>query len=82
LEHVTSTNAPLPQDPTRLRRKRIEAGLSQPNLAAKAGVSRSTVYRAEAGLCPTEAETLRRLAAALACEIADLMPIEPAQARS
>jgi transcriptional regulator with XRE-family HTH domain len=79
---VTSPNDRLPQDPARIRRKRIEAGLSQPALAAKANVNKSTVYRAENGLCPAEAETLRRLAEALGCEIADLMPPEPAEARS
>lgn len=79
---MASTSAPLPQDPARIRRKRIEAGLSQPALAERAGVSRSTVYRVENGLCPASAETLRRLAVVLWCEIADLMPAEPAGTRS
>lgn len=75
---MTSTKASLPQDPARIRRKRIEAGLSQPALAKKAGVSKSTVYRIEEGLVPAQAPTLRRLADALGCEIADLMPPTPA----
>lgn len=79
---MTSTQAPLPQDPERLRRKRIEAGLSQPALAKKAGVHKSTVWRVEEGLNPAEADTLRRLAKALDCEIADLMPPVPKSAEA
>jgi transcriptional regulator with XRE-family HTH domain len=59
----------------------MEAGLSQPALAELAGVSRSTVYRAEKGLHPAEADTLRRLADALDCEIADLMPPQRTRVR-
>lgn len=78
---MTSTSASLPQDPQRIFRKRFEAGLSQPELAKRAGLNRSTVYRIEAGLVPAQAATLRRLAQALGCEIADLMPAE-AEAQS
>jgi transcriptional regulator with XRE-family HTH domain len=74
---VTSPEDPLPQDTVRIWRKRFEAGLSQPALAEKAGVSRSTVYRVENGLSPATAVTLRKLADALGCEIADLMPANP-----
>lgn len=76
---MTSSSAPLPQDRARVRRKRIEAGLSQPALAAKAGVHKSTVYRIEEGLIAAQAPTLQRIADALGCEIADLMPPEPAE---
>ena len=75
--HVTSTSDPLPQDPARIRRKRLEAGLSQPALAKIAGVNKSTVWRIENGLNPAQADTLLCLAKALGCAIADLMPPEP-----
>ncbi|QQM44971.1 helix-turn-helix domain-containing protein [Streptomyces liliifuscus] len=62
------------QDPARVRRKRIEAGLTQIALAAQAGLSTahmSCIERGERGASP---KVLDRLATALDCEIADLMP--------
>lgn len=79
---MTSRNDTLPQDPGRLRRKRLEAGLSQPALARIAGIHKSTVYRVEKGLSPAEADTLLRIAMALGCAIADLMPPEPEPAEA
>jgi len=65
------------QDPGRVRRKRIEAGLQQQALASKAGISRPHMSSIEHGRVGASPGVLRRLAAALECEIADLMPPEP-----
>ena len=47
-----------------LRRIRLEQALSQEELAARAGVARTTVLRAEAGY-PIRPVSVRKLAAAL-----------------
>lgn len=65
---------PLSQDPERVRRRRIEAGLNLPALAAKAAMSKGHLSNIENGKVSPTAKTLGRLAAALDCEIADLMP--------
>lgn len=62
------------QDPKRIRRRRIEAGLSQTALAQKAGVTKSHLCSVENGKAGFSPEFLSRIAGALHCEIADLMP--------
>jgi transcriptional regulator with XRE-family HTH domain len=58
----------------RLRERRMTRGFSQIGLAAAAGVSISTVSRAERwGFGVTE-PTAKRLAAALQCRVADIFP--------
>jgi len=58
--------------PVRLRSRREAAGLTREQLAVLAGLTSRTVLRAELGhVIPTPA-TLRCLAAALECEVADL----------
>lgn len=47
-----------------LRRIRLEQALSQEELAARAGIARTTVLRAEAGY-PIRPVSVRKLAAAL-----------------
>lgn len=44
---------------------RVQAGLSVPKLAAKAGLSSQTVYLIEAGETPGKTQTLEALAKAL-----------------
>ena len=68
-ERCRNRSTPLPA----LRRLRREAGLSQRELAGKAGVSPGTVYRLENGLRGAYPATLRKLAAALGVSPADLM---------
>ncbi|HSH59421.1 MAG TPA: helix-turn-helix transcriptional regulator [Acidimicrobiales bacterium] len=52
-----------------LRRLRLEAGLSQYELAKRTGINRSTLLRIEAGTTTNpDAETLNRLARAFAVE--------------
>ncbi|TQE35442.1 helix-turn-helix domain-containing protein [Streptomyces ipomoeae] len=64
------------QDPARVRRKRIEAGLTQIALAARAGLSPAHMSSIERGGRGASPKVLARLATVLDCEIADLMPQE------
>ncbi|MFF2522294.1 helix-turn-helix domain-containing protein [Streptomyces liangshanensis] len=67
------------QDPAEIRRRRIEAGLSQEALGARAGYSKGHVSLVERGISGASAQALARLAAALGCEVSDLMA-DPEQA--
>ena len=49
--------------------QRLEAGLSQTEVAARMGTSQSAVARLEAGVTDTRASTLERYAAAVGGEI-------------
>ena len=65
-------------DRRRLRRRRLAAGLTVTELAARAGCSKGYVSKLENGYpINPEATMLAALAGALECEIADLMPPEP-----
>jgi transcriptional regulator with XRE-family HTH domain len=68
----------LPQDPDRCFRRRIAAGLSQQQLADKAGISDATVCRIENGTVKASVDSLAALADALDCAVTDLMPAEQA----
>jgi len=50
---------------TKIKNSRLEAGLSQSELARKAGVSRSAVYRYEAGERVPDLDTVGKIAEAL-----------------
>lgn len=65
------------QDPRRLQRRRIEAGLNQRELADRAGIHRSHMSWLERGKRGASPRVLKRLAEALDCTVADLMPPEP-----
>ncbi|WP_079081659.1 helix-turn-helix domain-containing protein [Streptomyces scabiei] len=67
-------------DPGRVRRKRIEAGLQQQELARRAGISKPHMSSIEHGRVNPSPGVLQRLATALGCEIPDLMPPEPVSA--
>lgn len=69
----------LPQDPNRCYRRRIAAGLSQQQLADKAGLTDATVCRIENGTVKARVGSLAALADALECSVEDLMPPEPAE---
>jgi transcriptional regulator with XRE-family HTH domain len=69
--------SPPTQDPQRLQRRRIQAGLNRKELAAIAGIHKTTMGRLERGLNNASPRVLKQLAEALNCEIADLMPPEP-----
>jgi DNA-binding XRE family transcriptional regulator len=56
----------------RLRELRLEAALSQADLAERAGVARTTIVRLEAGDPNVLPSTLRKLARALRCKPTDL----------
>lgn len=59
--------------PTQARLTRIEAGLTQAELAEMAGLSREAVSMAESGRPDSRLSTLRALANALGCRVADLL---------
>jgi transcriptional regulator with XRE-family HTH domain len=59
--------------PAAIRRKRIEAGLKQKDLAHRAGISRPHMSSIEHGRVNPSPPVLHRLALALGCEIPDLM---------
>lgn len=65
---------PLNQDPVRLRRKRVEAGLTGAGLAAAAGCSAPYVSQLQKGRYSASPQMLVKLADALGCEVEDLMP--------
>jgi transcriptional regulator with XRE-family HTH domain len=62
---------------SRLRERRQEAGMSQETLAETAGLSRTSVVNIEKGRQGVSLGTLYRLANALACDCADLLPPPP-----
>ncbi|MCC9712039.1 helix-turn-helix domain-containing protein [Streptomyces sp. MNU76] len=70
------------QDPGRVRRKRIQAGLNQTTLALKAGISKNHMSQVERGVTGASPRVLKQLADVLGCEIADLMPPEPTVSES
>ena len=69
----------LSQDPRKLRRRRIAAGLTGRALRDLSGVSTGTISMLESGFQSASPTTLGKLAAALGCEIADLMPDAPSR---
>ena len=77
-ERVKRSRAPeLSQDPRRLKRKRLEAGLTMREAARDSGCSLGIISELENGNCSAGVKTLRQLAQAYGCQIADLMPREP-----
>ena len=71
---ATPIKGRLTQDPERIWRKRVEAGLEQHELAAKAEIHRSKMSRIECGRLPARPAELLRIAEALGCPVTDLMP--------
>ena len=68
----------LTQHPKRLRWRRVAAGLTMRQLAAKSGFSIGSISMWENGRRSADVVSLTALASALDCEITDLMPAEPA----
>lgn len=58
----------------RLREVRTQRGLTQEKLAAKAGLARNFVSMVENGDRNVTLGTIQKLATALKCRMADLMP--------
>lgn len=58
---------------SRIRERRLSAGLSQEALAEKAGISPNTVSRIEGGLTEMYVETFRKLVYALSADVGDLL---------
>jgi len=61
------------EDPRAFRRLRIEAGLSQTDLAHRAGVSKSHISGVEQGRAGFSPKNLKAIADALGCAIRDLL---------
>ncbi len=57
----------------RLKRQRLKRGLSQSELARRADVAHSTVWRLEEGRHVATLAVLERLAKALRCRVGDLL---------
>lgn len=57
----------------RLKRLRIQAGLSQEQLAKRSGISRVTLARIELGEHSPRMDTLRALARGLGCDVKELL---------
>ncbi|XUZ24706.1 helix-turn-helix domain-containing protein [Streptomyces sp. RMIT01] len=68
------------QDPAQIRRRRIEAGLTQEALGKQTGVSKAHISMVERGVAGASAPFLSRLAEFFGCEVADLMPAPEASA--
>lgn len=58
----------------RLRAIRLQRGLSQEKLAAEAGLARNFISMVETGQRNVTISTVSKLALALKCRMADLMP--------
>ena len=71
---ATPTRGRLTQEPDRVWRKRVEAGLEQYELAAKAAIHPSKMSRIESGRLAAKPAELHRLAEVLGCHVTDLMP--------
>jgi transcriptional regulator with XRE-family HTH domain len=69
-----ANDAPRLHYPEKLRRKRVEAGLNQTDLALETGIQQSHISKLERGASSTTPKSLARLARALGCTIADLLP--------
>ncbi|MGW1001728.1 helix-turn-helix domain-containing protein [Streptomyces sp. NPDC002520] len=61
------------EDPRAFRRRRIEAGLSQTDLAKQAGVAPSHISDVENGRAGFSPKNLKAIADALGCTIRDLL---------
>ena len=57
----------------RIRDKRTEAGLTQRELAEKAGIARELIARAETGTSVPDISTLIKIADALGCQLDELV---------
>lgn len=67
----------LNQDPPRLKRRRVAAGMTMRDAAAAAGCSLGLICELENGSWSASVKTLAALAKAYGCKITDLMPLEP-----
>jgi transcriptional regulator with XRE-family HTH domain len=72
-----AARCPLDHDPVALRRRRVELGLSQAEVAAAASISAGHLCELEGGTRNPSPAVLRILAEVLSCTTTDLMPATP-----
>jgi transcriptional regulator with XRE-family HTH domain len=65
----------------RVREWREQRGLSYRDLARRAGIGLSTLYRIESGAASPTVAMLERLAGALDVQVVDFFPTEPKRTR-
>lgn len=80
-KRAAAARSPLDHDPGLLRRRRIELGCAQAEIAQRAGVSAGHLSELERGTRNPSPPLLAALARALDCTTADLMPRQPAGIR-
>ena len=68
--------SPTQLNPRRLARRRVEAGLTQTELARRAGCSKQLVSQVESGKANFSITNLSAVSQVLGCSIADLLPDE------
>lgn len=73
----TRARFPLDHDPRRLRQRRLAAGLTLPELAELAQVSKGHLSEVENGTRNPSPRLLGRLARELRCEIMDILANQP-----
>lgn len=67
------TDSPTIHDPDELRRRRIEAGLNQIDLARLTGLHQTYISYLERGLKNPTAKTLKIITDVLGCDVADVL---------
>jgi transcriptional regulator with XRE-family HTH domain len=67
---------PLDHDPSKLRKRRVELGRSQAEVADAAGISAGHMSELEGGTRNPSPALFARLAEVLECRTVDLMPTE------
>lgn len=73
-DHAVRYQRPLRHDPVALRRLRERRGLQQVELATYVGCSQPHISDMERGLRSPGVHLLHKLAAALECDVEELMP--------
>lgn len=66
----------------RIRKQRIDSGLTQAELAAKLGVSRATISSWETDRTEPAMQDVQALAAAMGCQPSDMMHLHEAKTMS
>lgn len=74
MQHCPTFSLPVRSEPSHLRRCRILKGMRQADLAERAGCSRDTIARLEAGKNQPQLRTALAIAAALGAPVEAIFP--------